>query len=177
MTLRVETTHLARHLCAIFLLPVAVTLIVPGIIVLKTADLNAFWQFPPHVEDGAHLVGFVCCCLGVCLVVRTVSLFAATGKGTLAPWDPPQKLVVGGVYQHVRNPMVSGIFFVLLGEALLLGSFFLLIWCLLFLLPNFIYIPLIEERGLERRFGEAYKAYKRNVPRWIPRIKPWAPPE
>lgn len=58
---------------------------------------------------------------------------------------------------------------------MLLSSTPLLGWFLGFVLLNLIYIPVLEEPGLERRFGEAYRAYKRNVPRWIPRLRPWTP--
>ena len=100
----------------------------------------------------------------------------ALGEGTLAPWDETRRLVVRGVYRHVRNPMITGVLCLLLGEASLLGSLPLLGWFALFLLANALYIPLAEERGLERRFGEEYLLYKRNVPRWIPRVRPWNSP-
>jgi len=102
-------------------------------------------------------------------------LFVTVGKGTLAPWDPTQKLVVAGVYRHVRNPMIGGVFCVLLGEAVLWASLSLLCWFLFFLLLNLIYIPLLEEPRLERRFGQDYLLYKANVRRWIPRWRPWIP--
>lgn len=113
---------------------------------------------------------------GISLFVWTVSMFATIGRGTLAPWDPTRRLVVRGVYRHVRNPMISGVAGVLLGEVLVLGSLPLLGWCLLFMLANAVYIPLVEERGLERRFGDQYREYKRSMPRWIPRVRPWSPP-
>jgi protein-S-isoprenylcysteine O-methyltransferase Ste14 len=91
----------------------------------------------------------------------------------LAPWDATEKLVVVGPYRHVRNPMISGIFFILLGEVLMFGSVPLLVWFLVFVLGNATYIPLSEERGLARRFGEEYIRYKRHMPRWIPRLRPW----
>jgi protein-S-isoprenylcysteine O-methyltransferase Ste14 len=107
---------------------------------------------------------------------QTIGLFVRVGEGTLAPWDPTQKLVVRGVYRHVRNPMISGVFCILLGEAILAGSLPLLDWFFFFLLVNLIYIPLLEEPGLARRFGEDYLRYKENVPRWIPQVKPWEAP-
>jgi protein-S-isoprenylcysteine O-methyltransferase Ste14 len=121
-------------------------------------------------------VGIALIGLGCILVVKTVSLFVSQGQGTLAPWDPTQKLVVRGVYRYVRNPMISGVLGILLGEAICLGSIPLLYWSIAFLVINLIYMPLVEERGLERRFGEAYAHYRRNVPRWIPRLKPWTFP-
>jgi protein-S-isoprenylcysteine O-methyltransferase Ste14 len=84
--------------------------------------------------------------------------------------------VVRGPYRHVRNPMISGVLFILAGEALVLGSLPLLIWFLAFFAANSVWMPLIEEPGLERRFGEEYIEYKREVPRWLPRLKPWEQP-
>jgi protein-S-isoprenylcysteine O-methyltransferase Ste14 len=104
---------------------------------------------------------------------KTISLFASFGEGTLAPWDPPRRLVVRGVYRRVRNPMISGVLFVLLGEAALLGSPPILVWFLFVFALNALYIPLIEEHSLANRFGEEYLDYRRNVPRWIPRLRPW----
>lgn len=103
----------------------------------------------------------------------TISIFATIGEGTLAPWDPPKRLVVRGVYRHVRNPMISGVLFVLLGEAILFGSMPVFVWFGVFALINAIYIPFVEERALENRFGDDYRLYKQNVPRWIPRLEAW----
>lgn len=87
--------------------------------------------------------------------------------------EPTQKLVVRGVYQHVRNPMITGVCCILLGEAIFFGSLWLLGWFGIVVAVNMIYIPLAEERGLAKRFGDDYLLYKRNVPRWIPRLTPW----
>jgi protein-S-isoprenylcysteine O-methyltransferase Ste14 len=106
-------------------------------------------------------------------MVATIRLFLMVGKGTLAPWKPTQRLVVHGIYRHVRNPMISGVFFVLLGEALLAASLPLFCWFLCFVIGNAIYISLAEEPGLVKRFGDEYEVYRRNVPRWIPRVKGW----
>ena len=72
--------------------------------------------------------------------------------------------------------MISGVLSILLGEAALFASPALLSWFVAAAAVDIVYIPLSEERGLERRFGDDYLAYKRNVPRWIPRLKPWIPP-
>lgn len=78
-----------------------------------------------------------------------------------------------GVYRHVRNPMMLGVFCILLGEAILFGSPWLLGWFGIFVAVNMIVIPLAEEPGLAKRFGDDYVRYKQNVPRWIPRLTPW----
>ena len=69
--------------------------------------------------------------------------------------------------------MISGVLFILFGEAFLLLSRPHFVWAVIFLAANFIYIPLSEERGLRSRFGDSYAEYCRHVPRLIPRLKPW----
>ena len=108
-------------------------------------------------------------------MIWTATLFARIGKGTLAPWDPTARLVVAGPYRHVRNPMISGVLAVLLGEAALFGSLPLLVWFGAVFALNAIYFPLVEEPGLRERFGEDYERYRANVPRWLPRFRPWEP--
>jgi protein-S-isoprenylcysteine O-methyltransferase Ste14 len=71
--------------------------------------------------------------------------------------------------------MITGVFCILAGESAIFGSWRLLVWFFIFVLVNLIYMPLSEEPGLEKRFGEEYLLYKKHVPRWIPRLKPWKP--
>ena len=63
----------------------------------------------------------------------------------------------------------------LLGEAALLGSLPLLLWAAAVFAVNAVYLPLVEEPGIRRRFGAEYDAYRADVPRWIPRLRPWEP--
>jgi protein-S-isoprenylcysteine O-methyltransferase Ste14 len=113
---------------------------------------------------------------GLVLMAGTITLFARRGQGTLAPWDPPRRLVIAGPYAHVRNPMISGVAAVIAGEALALASPPLAGWLAVFLVVNHVYFVLSEEPGLARRFGAEYEAYRRQVPRWLPRRRPWRPP-
>ena len=154
-----------RHALAIGLLPVVVTLVVPAAIVRQNRPVEVRWALA--------LPGAVLIAAGLALVVWTIALFGTVGKGTLAPWDPTSRLVVRGPYRHVRNPMISGVLGILLGEAVLLGSVPLLVWFGLVFAVNAVYMPLVEEPGLRRRFGEDYEKYKANVPRWVPRLRPW----
>ncbi len=156
-----------RHIRAIGLLPVTVAVVVPGLLVWRTEAEVAEW---PLAAVGALLIA-----LGVLLVTWTVTLFARRGKGTLAPWDPTSRLVVAGPYRHVRNPMISGVLAVLLGEAALFGSMHVLVWFGAVFALNAVYFPLVEEPGLRTRFGDDYEAYRANVPRWLPRLRPWEP--
>lgn len=165
-----------RQVRAIALLPGNVTVVVPAVLLL-VGGADVGWG---HDGIGAVLVGLAGIGLIVCgflLWLWTVRLFARIGRGTLAPWDPTPRLVVAGPYCYVRNPMITAVVAVLLGEAILFGSALILAWAGLFLALNLVYFPLAEEPGLERRFGEEYRAYKRNVPRWLPRRTPWSQPE
>jgi protein-S-isoprenylcysteine O-methyltransferase Ste14 len=107
---------------------------------------------------------------GLVLIAWTIILFWRRGRGTLAPWDPPQKLVVQGPYHRVRNPMITGVATVLAGEALVFGSPALVIYTLTFAAVNALYMPRVEEPRLLARFGDEYADYMREVPRWIPRL-------
>jgi protein-S-isoprenylcysteine O-methyltransferase Ste14 len=125
------------------------------------------------VSRALALPGAVLIALGLALVVWTVKLFAQVGRGTLAPWDPTSRLVVRGPYRHVRNPMISGVLAILLGEAAVFGSVPLLLWFAAAFAVNAVYMPLVEEPGLRKRFGQDYDEYRANVPRWLPRLRPW----
>jgi protein-S-isoprenylcysteine O-methyltransferase Ste14 len=165
-----------RHLRAIGLLPGVVTLAVPALIVWRSDEFGVGWGLPIGVALLPPAIGILLIGAGLAFVVRTVSLLVTVGRGTLAPWDPTARLVVRGPYRHVRNPMISGVLCVLAGEAMLLGSPALLIWFAAVLAVNAAYLPLVEEPGLRRRFGEDYENYRAHVPRWIPRRHPWDPP-
>lgn len=69
--------------------------------------------------------------------------------------------------------MISGVIMVLFGEATLASSTALLDWAVTFLAVNALYIPLVEEPQLARRFGASYDAYRKHVPRLLPRPRPW----
>ena len=165
-----------RHIRAIVALPFMVTVIIPTVLICVAGQTDSEWALPVPQSILPIAVGIILVCIGLILIARTNTLFATVGKGTLAPWDSPDKLVVRGIYRHVRNPMISGVFCVLLGEAITLRSVAVGGWFLVFLIGNLVYIPLVEERDLERRFGEQYALYKAGVPRWIPRINPWRVP-
>jgi protein-S-isoprenylcysteine O-methyltransferase Ste14 len=121
-------------------------------------------------------IGVLLFSLGLVFAIWTCRLFVTVGQGTPAPWDPPNKLVVHGPYRHVRNPMITSVLLMLAGEAVFLQSWVLAGWLLVFFLANAIYFPLSEEKALERRFGDQYRVYKANVPRWLPRLRPWHQP-
>jgi protein-S-isoprenylcysteine O-methyltransferase Ste14 len=162
-----------RHLRAIGLLPGVVAVVIPALIVASTQEVSVGWGLPTAPAVLAAVLGIGLIALGLLLIVRTVALFATEGQGTLAPWDPTRRLVVRGPYRHVRNPMISGVLSLLLGEAALLGAPPLLAWFGGVFAVNAAYLPLVEEPGLVRRFGADYETYRDHVPRWLPRLRAW----
>ncbi|MBN1374597.1 MAG: isoprenylcysteine carboxylmethyltransferase family protein [Dehalococcoidia bacterium] len=155
-----------------FILPVIVLLAVPGLILWLTG-FRIGWGLPMPWEAVVVMVGAVMIGNSLYYMVACIRIFMYLGKGTLAPWAPPEKLVVFGFYRHMRNPMIGSVLLVLLGESIAFGSPVIFIWFALFFGVNHVYFMVSEEPGLEKRFGEEYRIYKRNVPRWIPRLKPW----
>ena len=163
-----------RMIRTIIILPGTALVIVPGVILWSTASTG----FAGALAEPGQLqfwAGLLTSGFGLFFGIWTARLFVTIGKGTPAPWDPPRKLVVKGPYRHVRNPMITSVLFMLLGESLLLQSWPLAGWGIFFFAANSIYFPLLEEKGLERRFGQDYRMYKKHVPRWVPRIRPWEP--
>ncbi len=162
-----------KQVRAILLLPGTVTILIPAVLLIATESLNPGWGLVRPINllldfAGLGLIGF-----GLLFLVKSARTLTRLGQGTIAPWDPTQRLVVQGLYRQLRNPMISSVFCILIGETLLLGSVALLGWLGVFFILNLIYIPLAEEPMLEKRFGEQYQDYKRNVPRWIPRHAPF----
>lgn len=148
-----------------FILPVTVTILVPRWIE-KAWEIKNNFQFVAGVVIGLT---------GLTIMLVCILSFIRIGKGTLAPWSPPKNFVAVGLYRYVRNPMILGVLTVLLGEAILFNSLPILKWIGVFFIINTIYFFVFEEPQLEGRFGEAYRTYKKQVNRWLPRFTPYQP--
>jgi len=120
-----------------------------------------FWT--GFIGIGAFLVGAL-------VVLSCVYSFVVEGKGTPAPFDPPRRFVASGPYRFVRNPMYLGAFLLLSGYGLYARSPSVLGLAALAVLLAHLFVVLVEEPGLARRFGESYLAYRRSTNRWIPRL-------
>ena len=165
-----------RVLASVLALPFMVVVVVPSLIVMFLGEVDTRWPFSVPIYVTSRGVGLLLIGAGLALLVKTIRLFATVGKGTLAPWDPTQKLVVEGPYRHVRNPMITAVITILLGEAVFVGSLAITELAVVFFIINYVYFIVSEEPGLVRRFGEDYESYKQHVPRWIPRTTPWDGP-
>jgi protein-S-isoprenylcysteine O-methyltransferase Ste14 len=163
---------LLRHLASIIALPVTVIAIIP-IALVRLFPYAPLWDVPCTAKIFLLIAGIVTTGLGFFLLCSTILLFIKKGNSTIAPWDPSKKLIIAGIYAHVRNPMHIGVFATLTGESIIIGSAAVTIWTMLFIIGNLLYVPLVEERKLAERFGKEYLIYKKNVPRWIPRLSSW----
>jgi protein-S-isoprenylcysteine O-methyltransferase Ste14 len=121
----------------------------------------------------ARVVGAVLLAAGLAVLLRAFARFVVEGLGTPAPVAPPARLVVGGDYRYVRNPMYLAVASVILGQALLLGQPWLLGYGVAFGAAVAAFVRGYEEPALSRRFGAQYEAYRRAVPAWWPRRTPW----
>jgi protein-S-isoprenylcysteine O-methyltransferase Ste14 len=163
-----------RHLRAILLLPFLVVAVIPFVLLNTLETIDWRWDFGsgPVIGKLSLAAGVAVIMLGLGLFGWCVRLFARVGDGTLAPWDPTRNIVATGPYRYVRNPMISGVALMLIGETLLWGSWVLGLWACVFIGINHVYFMFAEEPGLEKRFGESYRRYKADVPRWFFRRRP-----
>jgi protein-S-isoprenylcysteine O-methyltransferase Ste14 len=162
-----------RHVASFLALPFVMTVVVPSYVIRRNPTTL---RWPNGVAEMLIAASAVLLfAIGAALFLASLREFITRGRGTLAPWDPPRNLVVHGPYRYVRNPMISGVVALIAAEAILLRSLPLANWAGLFAAINLIYIPLYEEPQLESRFGEAYREYRRHVPRLFPRFSPWVP--
>ena len=157
--------------------PILITVGFPLAAILTRDTDNISWLSDASARILACVVGILLIAMGLFLAIKTIPLFLKLSEGTIMPWEPANELIVEGVYRYVRNPMHTGVFAILLGEGLILRSTAILIFSAFAIFSHLFYIPFSEERDLEKRFGEAYRIYKHNVPRWIPRCTPWEPDE
>lgn len=165
-----------RHLISILVAPVTMTLLIPALIV-DWADVHMPDLGSPLIA-GLVAVGGLLIAGGVGIWAWTVVLFHRVGRGTLGVGDvmgEPVRLVVEGPYRRVRNPMISGVLCILLGEAAVAWSGGLLLWFAIFFACIASFIRFWEEPHLAQRYGADYLDYRQNVPRWIPRISAWNP--
>jgi len=127
-----------------------------------------------HAEEqplALRILGGVALAIGAALVLETTARFALQGRGTPAPWAPPERFVERGSYRFVRSPMYLGVLALIVGQALLLGREILFAWAVAAWLIFQLFLVLHEEPELRRRFGAHYEGYSRRVGRWLPRLR------
>lgn len=134
------------------------------------------WQFeePLPLYAPARVVGGLLLTVAVGFLVNSFIRFIIEGLGTPAPVAPTEHLVVGGVYRYIRNPMYAAVVAAIIGQALLFGQPSLFLYAALIGLVQAAFVRFHEEPTLLRRYGREYETYRRNVPGWWPRWRPWS---
>jgi protein-S-isoprenylcysteine O-methyltransferase Ste14 len=149
--------------------------IVPGFYVVLVPWLITRWQASHAVLDLAPLkaLGWALIALGSAVVLDSFARFALQGIGTPAPVLPTRHLVVTGLYRHVRNPLYWAATSVIVGQGLLFASAWLLLYAAVVWALFHMFVVAYEEPTLRKSFGREYQRYVANVPRWLPRLRPW----
>ena len=147
-------------------------LIAPGVVAGLIPWSLTGWEAEP-AAPAIRAAGVALVALGAGFLLHAFGRFVIEGIGTPAPVAPTEHLVVGGVYRYVRNPMYLAVGATIVGQALLLGRPELLGYAAIFGAAVFCFVRLYEEPTLAEQFGPRYDAYRRAVPRWLPRRTPW----
>jgi protein-S-isoprenylcysteine O-methyltransferase Ste14 len=150
----------------------------PGIVAFLIPWWLTDWQIGEPLPYWApvRVVGAVLIAVGLVVLLQAFARFVTEGIGTPAPVAPPQRLVVGGLYRYVRNPMYLAVLAVITGQALALGQPSLLLYAAVVALAFIGFVRGYEEPNLRERFGPTYDRYRRAVPGWWPRLGPWDQP-
>ncbi|KUM40863.1 isoprenylcysteine carboxylmethyltransferase family protein [Arthrobacter sp. EpRS71] len=149
----------------LFLAPGIVAGLVPGLISgWRWFDWGSAWL--------VVVIAWVAVTAGAAFLLHAFALFALQ-RGTPAPVAPTETLVVTGAYRFVRNPMYLAVLSIILGQALLFGSWGLVIYAVIVLAAVVAFVKGYEEPTLTESYGEQYLNYRRHVPRWWPRFTPW----
>jgi protein-S-isoprenylcysteine O-methyltransferase Ste14 len=147
-------------------------LVAPGVVAGVVPWLLTGWdarQPPPHWLLRA--LGWALIVAGVVVLLQAFARFVIEGIGTPAPVAPTEKLVVGGLYRYVRNPMYLAVAATIIGQALVLGRPVLFLYAAGFGVLVWAFVHWYEEPTLRRRYGAEYDAYRSEVPGWWPRFR------
>jgi protein-S-isoprenylcysteine O-methyltransferase Ste14 len=150
--------------------------VAPGTVVGLVPWLITGWELPGSSAAWrvAQILGGLLIVVGLVPAVHAFAQFAGAG-GTPMPMAPTERLVVTGFNRIVRNPMYVGLLLAIAGQAVLFGSLGLVLYGAAAWLATAAFVRWYEEPTLARRYGSQYEEYRRNVPGWIPRLRPWTP--
>jgi protein-S-isoprenylcysteine O-methyltransferase Ste14 len=161
---------------AIAILGSAIFLVIaPGTLAGYVPWTISRWRFQPALLGffGFRAIGGIMIAAGLPILLDSFARFAIQGLGTPAPVAPPQHLVITGLYRYVRNPMYVAVSSLIFGQGLLFGNVPILKYGIVVWAAFFLFVLLYEEPALRSKFGDEYSEFCANVPRWIPRLRPW----
>jgi protein-S-isoprenylcysteine O-methyltransferase Ste14 len=150
--------------------------VAPGIVAGLVPWLISGWD----VRWARSALAIIAMAMGAALVVVAVVVltrafvrFVTEGSGTPAPVAPTERLVIGGEYRFVRNPMYVAVIGAVLGQAMIFGSLPLLVYAAIVWAVMAAFVRWYEEPTLLESYGEEYQRYRKAVPAWVPRLSPW----
>jgi protein-S-isoprenylcysteine O-methyltransferase Ste14 len=144
-----------------------------GILLVGVPARLLVWtgQAIPQSAGVPQAIGIGVTAVGALLVAWCIGMFVFVGRGTQAPFDPPRRLVIGGPYAIVRNPMYVGAVFAMSGAALYYGSWPLFTYAAVVLIVTHVFVVAYEEPTLRHTFGDEYSEYCQHVARWAPHVR------
>lgn len=128
--------------------------------------INQYFRLSVYQNIYMKLIGTLFILLGVSVFFYCAKLFKSIGKGTPVPIEPPKKIVIEGIYKYTRNPIYIGYILVSFGYFFLFGHILLFVYSFVAIIGLHLYVLLIEELELKKRFGKTYLNYMKQVPRW-----------
>jgi protein-S-isoprenylcysteine O-methyltransferase Ste14 len=165
-----ESPHRSRKIAAAG--SAAFLVLAPGVVAGLVPLLLTDWRMDAS-PLAIRVAGGVLISLGAAFLLHAFYRFVVEGFGTPAPVAAPERLVVGGVYRYVRNPMYLAVLATIVGQALLFGQPALLIYAVVVGVVFVCFVRFYEEPTLARQFGSSYTEYRDAVPGWRPRLTPW----
>jgi protein-S-isoprenylcysteine O-methyltransferase Ste14 len=152
--------------------------IAPGIVAGYVPWLICRWHVAAPLMGLSFfaVLGVLLVAAGLPVLLDSFARFALQGLGTPAPIFPTQNLVISGLFRHVRNPMYVAVLSLILGQGLLFGSIVVLEYGVAVWAGFFLFVLIYEEPTLRKNYGREYEEFCANVPRWIPRLRPWRGP-
>jgi len=145
----------------------------PGFVLGYIPWWMTHFRVPPEEPAWQWVIAFALIVAGLLPLIGSMVRFVFEGRGTLVPGVPTEHLVVSGLYRYVRNPMYVGVLLSLAGETLLFRSRDIVVEALIAWTAAHLFILAYEEPTLTQRHPDEYPLYKRQVPRWLPRLTPW----
>jgi protein-S-isoprenylcysteine O-methyltransferase Ste14 len=149
--------------------------VAPAVVAGLVPWLLTGWRSGTGYGPLPRALGAVLLVAGAAVLLHAFGRFVVEGAGTPAPVAPTERLVVGGLYRYVRNPMYLAVLAAIVGQALLLGRPVLFAYAVVVAAAFVAFVRGYEEPTLARRFGAQYATYRRAVPGWWPRPRPWRP--
>jgi protein-S-isoprenylcysteine O-methyltransferase Ste14 len=149
----------------------------PGVVAGVVPGLITGWEVEERLPGALRALGFALVLVSAGFLLHAFGRFAIEGLGTPAPVAPTRRLVVGGVYRFVRNPMYLAVVGAIAGQALVFGSLELVVYGAVVACAFVAFVRLYEEPTLRAEYGAEYDAYRAAVPGWIPRLTPANVPE